>query len=487
MKISGSRRLFLGSAAVTMALPFLPSALWTRRAGAASCTPPRRFMAWFVPNGFVMPDWTPATAGTTWAATAISKPLEPLRKKILILTGLGHQQTAEPADPPAGHGSGTGCFLNMISVNGHETDKARVSLDQALLPALNGPGCGTTLLPSLQIGVQGDNGLCDRASCDFSRAISWTAGAPMPNIYDPQQAFDRMFANAAQPAMSSADAAKRLAMRKSVLDHVIGEAQSLSTKLSTSDQSKLDEFTTSLRDLESRIQALSTSSMSCTPPPRPAASGPLNFDRGITPSTILQSHVPVFLDLMAVAFQCDITRAITFMLGNGTSNNDFAFLFNGSGTPHHGTSHHGGVASGTLASQTSKAAGQLSKLTTIDTWEVTQAATLLTKLDAMTEADGKSVLDHTTFYLSSDIGDGNTHNHWDMPVLLAGGASGALKIDGRHINYTPDMPFPRPLAFAQPSTLTHTGRVFISILQAHGIMQNTFGMATGGPLSELLA
>ena len=140
----------------------------------------------------------------------------------------------------------------------------------------------------------------------------------MPNIYDPQQAFDRMFANAAQPTMSSADAAKRLAMRKSVLDHVIAEAQSLSTKLSTSDKSKLDEFTTSLRDLETRIQALSSSSMSCAPPARPAASVPLNFDRGVTPSTILQGHVPVFIDLMAVAFQCDITRAITSSLWRPT-------------------------------------------------------------------------------------------------------------------------------------------------------------------------
>lgn len=469
-----SRRLFLGSSAVSVALPFLPSALWTRRAGAASCTPPRRFMAWFVPNGFNMPDWTPTTTGTDWKATPIAAPLESLRKKILILTGLNHQHTAEPADPPGAHGAGTGCFLNMIPVNGHETDKARVSVDQLLLGALNAPACGSTVLPSLQIGVQGDNGLCDRTSCNFSRAISWTAGTPMPNTYDPQKAFDRMFANAAKPGTSNADAAKRLAERKSVLDHVIAQTQSLSVKLSTTDRAKLEEYTTSLRDLEKRIQALSSSSTSCMAPTRPEASPPLNFDRGITPSTILQGHVPVFIDLMAVAFQCDITRAITFMLGNGTSNNDYQFLI-GSSTPHHGTSHHGGAASA------------IAKLTKIDTWEVLQAATLLGKLDAMKEADGQSILDHTTFYMSSDIGDGNSHNHWDVPVLLAGGASGALKIDGRHINYTPGMPFPRPLVYAQQSNPVHTGRVFISILQAHGIMQNSFGEATGGPLPELMA
>jgi hypothetical protein len=466
-----SRRLFLGGAAVTLALPFLPSALWSRRAGAASCTPPRRFMAWFVPNGFVMPDWTPTTAGTTWKPTTISAPLEAVRSKILILTGLDHHQTAEPANPPGGHGAGTGCFLNMISVNGHETDKTRVSLDQALLPSLNPTGCAAPLLPSLQIGVQGDNGLCDRASCDFSRAISWTKGTPMPNIYDPQQCFDRMFAGAS-PSTSSADAAQRLAERTSVLDRVRAQAEALSTKLSRTDKQKLDEYSTAVRNLETRLQNISTSTMSCTPPTRPPASPPLNFDRGITPSSILQQHVPVFLDLMAIAFQCDITRAITFMLGNGTSNNDYQFLI-GSSTPHHGTSHHGG------------AAGQLAKLTQIGTWEVLQAATLLKKLDGIIESDGKSVLDHTTFFMSSDVGDGNTHNHWDVPVVLAGGASGALKIDGRHINYTPTLTFPRPLV--GPRSDVHTGRVFISILQAHGIMQDTFGMATGGVLPELMA
>lgn len=473
MSSGHSRRLFLSTAAVTVALPFLPSALWSRRAGAAACTPPRRFMAWFVPNGFHMPAWTPTTTGTNWQPTTISMPLEPLRKKIMIVTGLDHHATAEPGSPPGGHGAGTGIFLNMIPVHGHETDKARVSLDQALLPALNPPSCTAPLLPSLQVGVQGDNGLCDRASCDFSRVISWNKGTPMPNIYDPQQCFDRMFAGAApssSPTMSNADAAQRLAERKSVLDRVLAQSQSLAAKLSPSDKRKLDEYTTGLRSLETRLQAISTGGMSCKPPARPPASVPLNFDRGITPSKILQDHVPLFLDLMAIAFQCDITRSITFMLGNGTSNNDYQFLI-GSSTPHHGTSHHGGVASA------------LDKLTKIDTWEVTQAAALLTKLDGMMEADGKSVLDHTTFFLSSDVADGNNHNHWDMPVLLAGG--GALKVDGRHISYTPTLTFPRPLIGLRSAF--HTGRVFISILQAHGIMQDTFGLATGGPLPELMA
>ncbi len=466
-----SRRLVLRSGAATVALPFLGSALWSRRAGAALCQPPRRFMAWFVPNGFNMPDWTPTTAGTTWAPTPISGPLESVRKKILILTGLDMQATAVPAMPPADHGAGTGCFLNMIPVNGHETDPARVSLDQVLLPVLNRPDCGQPLIPSLQLGVQGDNGLCDRATCDFSRSISWRGGVAMPNIYDPALLFDRMFA-AATPVPSAAVTA-RAARRASVLDHVRADANSVSARLSRTDRLKMDQFMTSVRAVEIRIQGLANApgGSICVGPSRPSMSGPLNFDRGITPSAVIQQNVPIFLDLMKLAFQCDITRAITFMLGNGSSNNDYSFVV-GQSAPHNAVSHHGGSPA------------KLAELTLIDTWETTQIATLLKSLDDIQEIDGTTVLDNTTFYMGSDIGDGSAHNHWDQPVLLAGGASGKMKIDGRHLNYIPSMPFPRPLVGPQGGP--HTGRVFLSILAAHGLPSDQFGEATGGPLTELL-
>lgn len=472
MRVSKSRRLFLTGAATTLALPFLPSAVWTRRAGAQNCVAPRRFMAWMVPNGMVMPNWTPTTTGNEWAMTPILSPLEAVREKIMVLTGLDNQETAVPANPPGDHGAGTGMLLNMIPVNGHENDSARTSIDQVLLPALNNADCGTPLLPSLNIGLQGDNGLCDRTSCDFSRAISWIEGSPQPNIYDPRAVFDRMFMDFSSGTsdMSEAEAMRRKAEHKSVLDAVLADINSLNPKLSLSDRDKLDEYATSLRELEQRIDNAGTG-VTCTVPERPPASPPLDADRGITPSTIVEAHTPLFVDLMALAFTCDITRSVTFMLGNGTSNNDYEFLI-GRSTPHHGTSHHNGRQD------------NLERLTTIDTWEMQQVANLLGKLDAATDTDGNTVLDNTTFYLSSDIADGDTHNHWDMPVLVAGGASGALQIDGRHVNYTPELEFPRGLIGERSDV--HTGRVLISILQAHGIMVDTFGEATGGPLSELM-
>lgn len=460
------------SAAVTVALPFLPSALWSRRAGAAACQPPRRFMAWFVPNGFNMPDWTPASTGTSWAATPISQPLESIRGKVLILTGLDMQTTAAPAYPPGDNVAGTGSFLNMIPVNGHTNDPTRVSLDQALLPALNPVGCAQPRFPSLQIGVQGQNGLCDGVDCGFARAISWRDGIALPNVTDPALLFDKLFAGT-EAAASAAAVASRRAQRTSVLDRVLADAGSTAARLSRSDKIKMDEFMTSVRALELELQASPSGGggSSCSPPVRPPASPPNNTP-GRTPGAVIQQNVPNFLALMKLAFQCDLTRAITFMMGNAGSNNDYGFLVGGGVAPHHSLSQHNGGAT------------QLAKLTTIDTWEILQLATLLKSLDDIKEIDGASILDHTTFYLGSDVGDGLAENHWDQPVLLAGGASGKMRIDGRHLNYIPSMPFPRPLV--GPRGGPHTGRVFLSILAAHGLPSDQFGEATVGPLPELL-
>jgi Protein of unknown function (DUF1552) len=487
-----SRRLVLkGAGGVSVALPFLASALWTRRAGAAAITAPRRFMAWFIPNGFNMQGWTPVL-GTkegvkNWVANTISMPLEPIRNKILIISGTDNQAIAIPGNPPGDHGAGCGMFLNMLSVNGNLTSTARTSMDQMLLPYLNPAGSPQPKFPSLQLGLQGDNGLCDRVDCTFSRALSWIKGAPQPNIYDPALLWDKLFKGYVAPppsgattpdpaATAAAAAAKQLQTdQTSVLDLVLAQATSINTKLSTSDKAKLDQFTTSLRAVELQIKNISTgggggSVAGCMPNTKPAGGEVLNFDRGITPSTILQSHMPALRDLMVLAFQCDMTRSLTFMLGNGTSNNDYTFL-TGSGTPHHATSHHDGNAD------------KLAKLLKIGAWEVGMAATMLQAMDKVNEGDG-TLLDHTTFYLGSDISDGATHNHWDMPVFIAGGGNGKMAIDGRHIQYVTHPTTPR--ALVGPMGGPVTGRILIGIMQAHGMPDTSLGLCTGGPLPEIM-
>jgi len=480
-------------------------------------------MSWFLPNGMVMPNWTPAAAdGAQWTATqgtplassasatftasnvGASSILYPLvaaglQKKTLIVTGLDHQNIAIPTPAcstdtvPGGHGSGTGCFLNMIGVNCESTDPNRTSLDQLLLPVLNAGG--TPLLPSgLQIGVQGANGLCDNTNCNFSRMISWNKGAALPNLYDPQQVFLQLFgsspATGAPTPATTAAAALRYQKQKSILDAVLAESNSLATKLSPADNVMLQQYQNSVRDLEIQLQNISTATpLTCTKPTEPAAGlGPTastGGSHGVVPSSYITTDVPYFLQFMALAFTCDITRSITFMMGNGTSNNDYQFLM-GTSTAHHATSHHGGSPT------------KLAALTQIDTQEITWLATVLKSLDSVMESDGTTVLDNTTFYTSCDIGDGATHNHWDMPVLIAGGASGNMKIDGRHINYYSSSQLTLPRTSTElvgpRNPNQSTAQVHASIMQAHGLAATPFGQSgtateygPSGPLSELFS
>jgi hypothetical protein len=452
-----SRRRFLGSAAAVIGLPYLPSVVERHALAAESCASPQRFIAFFVPNGIHMPDFTPTMAGKDWAMPYILEPLEPIRSKIAVVTGIDYQQTAEPAEPPGGHGSGTGCFLTMMPVNGNDKNPARISLDQKI--AKTTAACNRPL-PSLQLGlaVRGDGS--DRVpNLAFIETISWDANTPLPFKDDPLQNFNRIF-EGVNPEDSAVDVARRQALRTSVLDHVRGEAETLRTELSPVDRVKLDEYLTSVRELEIRIQNLGGASCAKPAAPTVAAMAPY------------EERVPITLELAALAFECDVTRVVSFMFGRGNSLQDFAFMFNGESTPHHYTSHHAGDAK------------QMAKLKEISRWEVDHVATFLKRLDQTQEADGRTLLDNTLAYFNSEISDGNIHRKYDMPVLLAGGAGGKLKVDGSHYMYT-QMNFPRPNL--GPRGGPHGIKLFVSIMNAFGIADQTFGDGSAeGPLSELL-
>jgi hypothetical protein len=251
-------------------------------------------------------------------------------------------------------------------------------------------------------------------------------------------------------------------LRTSVLDHVRGEAESLKLELASADRIKLDQYLTSVRELETRIDNLGNGDGACVKPEAPTATG----------SSPYEERVRVTLELAALSFECDVTRVITFMFGRGNSMQDFAFLFDGESTPHHYTSHH--VGSSSLQA----------KLREISRWEVDQVATFLKRLDQTQEADGRTILDNSLAYFNSEISDGNMHAKYDMPILLAGSAGGRLKVDGTHYMYT-NMKFPRPLL--GPSGGPHGIKLFVSILNAFGVPDQTFGDGSAtGPLTELM-
>lgn len=458
---SGSRRNFLGSAAAIIGLPYLESLGWRRAHAQTAPAAPMRFMATFTPNGFHMPDWTPTKPGTDWVMPHILAPLEPVRKKIVVLSGLDHHQTAEPAQPPGGHASGTAPFLTMRRVNGNTNDPLRTSIDQVIAeqsPFVKRP------LPSLQLGLYVDHlkgGSDGAGNTAFVECISWNKNAPQVNIQSPQKAFDRIFTGFS-PVATNADQQRRTALRASVLDSVAKQTQALQIKLNAADRIKADQYFSSVRALEMRIQSLGTGGGTCTTPAKPTLADTAPY----------AERLPVMLELAAMAFQCDITRVMTFMIGRSTSHENFAFL-TGSTSEHHDTSHH----------QNNPA--NLAKLKAIGRWQMEQFAKFLTRVDGMMEANGKSVLDNMCVYFSSEISDGNAHKKYDMPVFLAGDLGGKMKTGGNHFLYTP-ITFPRPNL--GPAGGPHTGKVLIAIANAFGVPITTFGDgAAKGPLTDILA
>jgi Protein of unknown function (DUF1552) len=437
-----SRRRFMVGAAATVGLPFLPSMMGR---ALADCGTPQRFLSWFLPCGVVMPDWTPTTTGTGWTMPYILAPLAPVRSKIVVLTG--HDHMVSTTSNPGGHSAGTGGFLTMRKIANDYNDPNRTSLDQVI--AKQTAACNRPIA-SLQLSLDVPQDTCDNAPCQFVHTVSYSANNPLPHEVSPLNAFNLLFGGTNATATAT-DAVRRQALRKSVLDHVLAETQSLSPILSPSDRAKLDEYTTAVRSLEVQIQNMASAGQ-CSAAVSPAT----------TDTATYQDRVAAMVELIALAFQCDMTRVVSFMMARGSSLQDWQFLVNAP-SPHHRISHHNNDPK------------LIALLRQINNWEINQLSLLLQKLDAIQDVNGKTILDNTLVYCSSEIADGNSHNKWDVPVLLAGSAGGALKIDGRHVSYT-KMTFPRPLVGPQGGP--HTEHTFVSILNAFGVNVNTFGDAT---------
>lgn len=432
------RRLFLGGAGAVVALPFLESAM--PRIARAGDMVAKRFLAFYVPNGIHMPAWTPQIAGPDFELTPILAPLAPVQQKLLVLTGLANKP-AQP-DGPGDHASGTGAFLTArhpFKTEGADIQNG-ISLDQHAAATI-GP---VTRIPSMQLGIDGGDsaGDCDSGySCAYARNISWASESqPLPKVVNPSVVYDQLFGGF-DPDASAAEQAKRKKYRTSVLDYVTGEAKSLSAKLGATDRAKLDEYLTGVYELGKKIEKIGTGPV-CTAIDPPGANVPF------------AEHVTLMSDLMVLAMQCDATRIITFMLSNAGSGRSYEFL--GVSGAHHEISHHQNLQE------------NFDKLTIIDTWEVDQLAYLLSKMDSIDEG-GATLLDNSVVFFSSEIEDGNSHSHYNMPILVAGRGGGALS-SGRHLVFEGD----RPVA-----------DLFVTLLNALDLPDTSFGDNSTGPITEL--
>lgn len=431
-----SRRALLAGGAVAVGLPWL-DAMRSLARGAVS-TRPRRLLCWFIPNGVVGPAWSPPAPGPELQLSPSLAALAPVRERVLVFSGLANA----PGVPEAAgsHASGTAAFLTARKARRSETDlHVGVSLDQRYAAAI----AGATALPSLQLGCEGGGamGACDIGfGCAYHRSISWSSPTtPLPKLTSPRLAFD-ILVGGDDPGASAAERTRRRAGRRSVLDVVLADAHELRADLGADDRARLDAYLDGLRALEREVDA-------------PAGACPAGLAPG-EPADF-PAHVDMMIELMVLAFACDRTRAISFMLGNAASNRAFPFL--GVEGGHHDLSHHAGDPAKKAALQQ------------IDAWQVDRFAHLLRRLTETPDGDG-DLLTSTIVLLGSDVGDGNTHSHRDLPLLLAGGDD--VWAAGRHLVY---------------ETGTPLARLYVSILQALGLPDASFGDDGDGPLPGLVS
>ncbi|MDX2035872.1 MAG: DUF1552 domain-containing protein [Isosphaeraceae bacterium] len=442
-----SRRTVLRGLGTAVALPWLEAmAPVAAVAGQAPSKSPLRMAFFYVPNGVHMPAWKPEKTGTGFDLPAILQPLAKHKDNLLVISGLAQDKGRANGDGPGDHARALGSFLT--GAQPFKTDGANirlgVSVDQVAAEHVG----KHTRLPSLELGIDRgpQSGNCDSGySCVYSANISWrNETMPMSKEINPRLVFERLFGGDSDESSSTGSAAaRRRKYRLSVLDYVDEDARRLAQRLGSADKRKLDEYMTAVRDIETRITRLETP----TERPRSSAAAP-SYPRPTGIPTDYQQHVRLMADLLALAFQGDVTRVATFMFANEGSNRSYSFIDVPEG--HHDLSHHGNDDA------------KQAKIQKINTFHTQLFGYFLDRLASVKEGDG-TILDHSMIVYGSGIGDGNRHNHDDLPVLLVGKGNGTIR-SGRHIEYDQETPM---------------NNLYLSMLERVGIAREKLGDSNG--------
>jgi hypothetical protein len=434
------RRLFLRGAGVTLALPFLEAMVPAATAlaqTAARGTP--RFVGLFVPHGGAPGYWVPDKEGALVGELPFNwRPLDSFRDQMVILSGL-HARSAEPPPGVTG-GDHWVAAAFMCAEKPKKTAGADVfngtTIDQIIAQKIG----AESLIPSLQLAVEdpgANSSNCGEGySCTYTNTISWSSPtSPLPMELNPQVVFERMFGDGSTVEERSA----RRKRNSSILDSLGASLSRMRTKVSASDQRCLDEYATNVREIERRLQIAMKAS----------AVAPEDFTPTGVPQTF-DEHIKLQFDLLALAFQADITRVGTLLFARDLTGRTYPE----SGAPtsgFHGVSHHG------------ENPRQIELLAKINQYHVKMVAYLIENLSKKQEGDG-TLLDRSLVLYGSNMGNSNQHVHYDVPHILVGGANGKLK-GGRHLAY--------------PSKTVPTGNLLLSVLDRFDIHHDKIGDSTG--------
>ncbi len=424
--LSLERRKFLRGLGVCLALPALESlmprgllaatAATAPAAGAAATTAtgaPLRMAFLTFANGCHPANWFPSGEGEDFELNETMASLTGIQDKFQVLGGLNDDSANPGPDGPGDHGRGGGTLLTSVrckKTKGADY-RAGISVDQVAAQYMG----HLTPFPSLQMScdIVQNAGDCDSGyACIYQKNVSWSSPTtPLVPETNPRFLFERLFGAGHTPAERQQSMLMRQAQQRSVLDFVASETRSVGRSLSVRDNQKLDEYLTSVREIEQRIQRAES------------FAGKLK-DPGVdTPAGIpekFEDYLRLNLDMLVLAFQTDNTRVASFMFAGDGNNRSFADI----GVPegHHFCTHHHNDQD------------LVAKTCIIEKWYVTQLGYFLEKMEATKDVDGQSLLHNSMIVYATGIADGNRHNHQNLPVILAGGGGGTLT-PGRYTKY----------------------------------------------------
>ena len=442
-----NRRTMLRGLGTAMALPWLeamrPSCA---AASTVAATPPVRAAFLFIPNGVDRATWVPSGSGSNTILPNMLEGLMPLRQSLTVIEGLDQHNAKALGDGPGDHARSSAAFLTGAHPYKTAGDdlSVGVSVDQIAARYLR----HETRFPSLELGCEPalTSGSCDSGySCAYSANISWHSDdTPMVKEINPRLLFERLFAMG-RPGETARARQQRLKTRRSVLDFVSRDARALRKQSGIADRERLDDYLEGVRAVERRIEQVEHAEQS------PSALAGFDPPTGI-PGTY-QEHLRLMHELIILAWRLDLTRVVTFMWANEGSNRAFPELSIAEG--HHHLSHHGGDES------------MVERIRLINRFQIDELAWFLQRLSDTPDMDG-SLLDSSMVLFGGAIGDGNRHNHNDLPIILAGRGGGGLSPSGH-------------LRVAKKTPLCN---VYASMLDGLGVPATPFGDSTG-PLAGI--
>jgi len=413
-KMSLPRRTVLRGLGATLALPLLDAMVPAASALAQTAARPTKRLGFiYIPNGANMSRWTPAAEGPLELSPILS-PLAPVQDQVVIPTGLAHRQAEAWGDGNGEHSRASAVWLNGVHPKRTEGAdvEAGTTADQIAAARLG----QETPLPSLEMSLENSFvvGNCDNGySCVYTNTISWrTPTTPLPMEHNPRVVFERLFGEGGTTEQRMA----RLREDRSILDAVRGDMARLERKLGAGDRTRVSQYLDAVREIERRIQRVEAQA--------DEAALPENLARPVGIPESFTEHAQLMFELQALAFQADITRVFTFLIGREQTAQSYPEV----GVPdaHHAVSHH----------QLDPA--KLEQYAKINTYHVDLLAGFLKRLQETSDGDG-SLLDQSLILYGGGISDGDQHSHIDLPLILAGGGAGQLR-GNRHVRYPTDTP-----------------------------------------------